>query len=202
MSTTLTVTPATAPPVAPSLISPANDSRLPPNQGITFSWSAAARAATYEIQIDDSSAFSAPLVVSVAGITQTMSVHSFSAERRYWWRVRGRNSGGTNGAWSSVRNFEIKRGAPPPPPPPGRSRALDPDAQPVNCDRRQLITGHSHTDKRGSFRRRGRLALEQQHGSRHHPCKRHRPGRSDERSFHGNDEVGHDRDLGYAHCFL
>lgn len=119
MSATLTVTPGTAPPAAPTLSSPANNFRLPPNQGITFVWNAAGGAVTYEIQVDDSSAFNAPLVVSLAGLTQTQSVHSFSAERTYWWRVRGRNSGGTPGAWSAVRTFQIRRGAPAPPPPPG-----------------------------------------------------------------------------------
>ncbi|HEX8492145.1 MAG TPA: hypothetical protein VF658_04835 [Pyrinomonadaceae bacterium] len=115
----LTVTPTTAPPAAPSLISPANNAILPPSQSINFSWNAVAGAATYEIQIDDSSTFSAPLIVSRTGLTQTQTAQTFTSERRYWWRVRGRNSGGTTGAWSVVRVFEIKRGAPPPPPPPG-----------------------------------------------------------------------------------
>jgi hypothetical protein len=116
---TLTVTPTTAPPAAPTLLSPANNAQLPPNQSINFSWNAVAGAATYEIQVDDSSTFSAPLVVSRTGLTQTQTAQTFTSERRYWWRVRGRNAGGTNGAWSSVRIFEIKRGAPAPPPQPG-----------------------------------------------------------------------------------
>ena len=116
---TLTVTPSTAPPAAPSLLSPANNAQLPPNQSITFSWSAVAGAATYEIQVDDASTFSNPLVVSQSGITQTQFSWTFTSERRYWWRVRGRTAGSTNGAWSSARIFEIKRGASLPPPPPG-----------------------------------------------------------------------------------
>jgi hypothetical protein len=117
-SVILTVTPTTAPPAAPALSSPANNAQLPPNQSITFKWGAVAGAATYEIQIDDSSTFSAPLVVSRPGLTQTQTSQTFTSEKRYWWRVRGRNAGGTNGPWSTVRSFEIKRGAPPPPPPP------------------------------------------------------------------------------------
>jgi hypothetical protein len=116
---TLTVTPSTAPPAAPSLLSPANNAQLPPNQSVAFSWGAVPGAATYEIQIDDSNTFSAPLTVSQSGITQTQFSWTFTSERRFWWRVRGRTAGGTNGAWSSVRVFEIKRGAPPPPPPSG-----------------------------------------------------------------------------------
>jgi hypothetical protein len=118
-SATLTVTPATAPPAAPVLTSPSNGLRMPPEANITFVWNAATGAATYEIQIDDSSSFNNPLVVSQAGLTQTQSTHSFITQKTYWWRVRGRNAGGTNGAWSAVRSFQIKRGSPPPPPPPG-----------------------------------------------------------------------------------
>lgn len=105
------------PPAAASLQSPANGARLPPNTGITFAWGSAAGAASYELQIDDSSSFSAPLVVSIAGLAQTQSVHSFDRERTYWWRVRGRNANGVNGPWSAARSFEIRRGATPPPTP-------------------------------------------------------------------------------------
>jgi hypothetical protein len=118
-SATLTVSPSTAPPAAPTLVSPANGARVPPNVGITFTWNAVAGAAAYEIQIDDSDRFTAPLVGSQAGLTQTQYVQTFTSERRCWWRVRGRTAGGTNGAWSAVRSFEVKRGAPAPPPPPG-----------------------------------------------------------------------------------
>lgn len=118
-SATLTVSPSTAPPAAPTLLSPANGARLPLNTGITFSWNAAAGAATYEIQIDDSDRFNAPLLGSQTGLTQTKYAQSFTSERRCWWRVRGITAGGTNGAWSAVRSFELRRGAPPPPTPPG-----------------------------------------------------------------------------------
>lgn len=107
------------PPSTPTLVSPANNASLPPNTQITFAWNAAANASSYDIQIDDSSNFSNPLTVSLSGITQTQFTHSFSATRRYWWRVRGRNSEGATSAWSSVRLFDIRNGAPAPPPPPG-----------------------------------------------------------------------------------
>ena len=47
-------------PAAPTLVSPANASSQP--QPITFDWNDVAEAVSYTIQIDDSSAFSAPLV--------------------------------------------------------------------------------------------------------------------------------------------
>jgi hypothetical protein len=116
---TLNVTPAAAPPAAPTLVSPANGARVPLNQSVTFSWNAVGGAATYEIQIDDSDRFSSPLVGGQAGLTETQYAQTFTSERRLWWRVRGRTAGGTNGDWSGVRTFEVRRGATQPPPPPG-----------------------------------------------------------------------------------
>ena len=104
-----TNTPPPAPPAAPSLVSPANNAILPLNQSITFSWNPVAGAATYQIQIDDSSSFSSPLVLSRTGITQTQTTHTLTSERTFWWRVRGRTASGTNGAWSTVRSFVIRR---------------------------------------------------------------------------------------------
>ncbi len=108
-----------APPSTPTLVSPANGVTLPPNTQITFTWNAAANASSYDIQIDDSSNFSAPFTVSLSGISQTQFTHSFSSQKRYWWRVRGRNAANQTSGWSSVRSITIKNGAPPPPPPPG-----------------------------------------------------------------------------------
>lgn len=118
-SATLTVSPTSAPPAAPTLVSPANGTRLPLNTSITFSWNTVAGAATYEIQIDDTDRFTAPLIATQAGLTQAKYAQTFTSERRCWWRVRGSTAGGTNGAWSAVRSFELRRGAPPPPPTPG-----------------------------------------------------------------------------------
>ena len=100
--------PPPGPPAAPSLVSPANNAILPLNQSITFSWNPVAGAATYQIQIDDSSSFSSP-VLSRTGLTQTQTSHTLTSERTFWWRVRGRAASGTNGAWSTVRSFEIRR---------------------------------------------------------------------------------------------
>jgi hypothetical protein len=107
-------TPSTpTPPAAPTLLSPANGARLPINQAIPFSWSAVAGAATYEVQFDDSSSFSNPLIAAQTGLTQTQTSQTFTSERRFWWRVRARTAGGVNSAWSSVRSFDIKRDAAP-----------------------------------------------------------------------------------------
>jgi hypothetical protein len=108
-----TTPPTQAPPSAPTLLSPANGARLPINQSIPFSWSAVPGAATYEVQFDDSSSFSNPLIAAQTGLTQTQTTQTFASERRFWWRVRARSAGGINSAWSSARSFEIRRDAPP-----------------------------------------------------------------------------------------
>ena len=101
---TLTVTPASpSSPAAPSLVSPANGATgvaLP----VVLDWSDVSGAVSYQVQIDDSSAFSSPLVVDQTVTTSQFSAASLSAVQ-HWWRVRGRNSAGTAGAWSSVRSF-------------------------------------------------------------------------------------------------
>jgi hypothetical protein len=112
---------------APALLSPADKAKLPLNQSIPFSWSAVAGAATYEIQFDDSSSFSAPLVAQQTGLTQTQTTQTFTSERRYWWRVRGR-IGGVLGAWSATRFFDVKKGAVPPPSPTSTPTAVVPTA--------------------------------------------------------------------------
>jgi VCBS repeat protein len=127
-----TAPPTPAPLAAPSLLSPANGAQLPLNQSITFSWSAVAGAATYEFQYDDSSSFSAPVLFSLRGLTQTQTSQTFTTERRFWWRVRAITGGGTNGAWSTVRSFDVKRGASPLPSPTRTPTATGPSATPTS----------------------------------------------------------------------
>jgi VCBS repeat protein len=100
-SATLTVTPP-ATPSAPTLVSPANGATvaLP----VTLDWNDVSAAASYQIQIDDQSSFSAPRVVDQT-VTTSQFMASSLAARQHWWRVRGRNSAGTAGAWSTVRSF-------------------------------------------------------------------------------------------------
>jgi hypothetical protein len=103
-SATLTVTAPAPPPTpsAPTLVSPANQAivALP----VTLDWSDVTAAASYLIQIDDASTFSAPRVVEQMVTMSQFTVASLAA-RQHWWRVRGINSAGTAGAWSSVRSF-------------------------------------------------------------------------------------------------
>jgi hypothetical protein len=69
-------------------------------------------AATYNIQIGDSSAFTAPLVRDVA-VTASNYLTGGLATTTQFWRVRGVNTAGTPGAWSAARSF-TPQAAPPP----------------------------------------------------------------------------------------
>ena len=92
-----------------SLVSPANDARL--TQPVTFDWTDASGAASYTIQIDDSSAFSAPILVSqtvTASQLTTGSIPGANVDR--WWRVRANGPTGVAGAWSSTRRFRTTTG--------------------------------------------------------------------------------------------
>src|SRR5688500_10754307 len=90
-------------PGAPTLLSPAQDAT--PAQPVAFDWTDVAAATAYRIQIDDSNNFSAPLVVDRVVTTSQFTASTLNAGQRHWWRVRGINSAGTAGAWSSVRRF-------------------------------------------------------------------------------------------------
>jgi hypothetical protein len=90
-------------PGAPTLLSPAQDAT--PAQPVTFDWTDVAAATSYRIQIDDSNNFSTPLVVDRVVTPSQFTASTLNAGLRHWWRVRGINSAGTAGAWSSVRRF-------------------------------------------------------------------------------------------------
>jgi hypothetical protein len=88
-------------------VAPANDARFRRGQAITFDWSNVTGAASYTIQIDTSQGFSAPLTVQQTTSTSQFTTSTLPATRLYW-RVRANNSGGTPGAWSSVRRVQVR----------------------------------------------------------------------------------------------
>ena len=98
-------------PAAPALQAPSNGDNTA--QPVGFDWSDVASAVSYTIQVDDSSAFSAPLVRDVT-VGASWYVASGLATTPHFWRVRGVNSAGVPGAWSAVRSF-TPQPAPPPP---------------------------------------------------------------------------------------
>jgi hypothetical protein len=97
----LTVTPAPTP-TAPSLISPANDAT--PAQPVTFDWSDVANAASYEIQIDNTSTIASPFVATAVVTISRATIGGLPAQQ-LWWRVRARNSAGVFGPFSATRRI-------------------------------------------------------------------------------------------------
>jgi hypothetical protein len=103
---TLTVNPDTPPepitPVAPTLLSPASNAKVA--QPINFDWSDVSGATSYEIQIDNSNNFTAPLTLSQKVDVSQATVTGLPAQRLYW-RVRAFNSAGVAGPFSASRRF-------------------------------------------------------------------------------------------------
>ena len=113
ISITGTVAPPPPPPPpaglpAPTLSSPASGGRVNAGQSVTFKWGAVAGAASYQLQVDDSSSFTVPLKVSQTVVGATQSTVSGLARAKLSWRVRAVDSAGSPGAWSSTRSMEIK----------------------------------------------------------------------------------------------
>ena len=100
-------------PAAPSLLSPAADATVA--QPIVFDWSDVANATTYEIQIDDSKNFSAPLTLSQTVSVSQATVTGLPAQRLFW-RVRAFNSAGVAGPFSATRRFTAQGGGTTPSP--------------------------------------------------------------------------------------
>jgi hypothetical protein len=105
----LVVTPGGPPPTpptpaAPTLLSPANGA-TGVAQPATLDWSDVANAASYEVQVDNSSTIASPFVANPTVTASQVTLGTLTAGQRVWWRARGRNSAGTAGGWSSTRSF-------------------------------------------------------------------------------------------------
>ena len=105
---TLTVTPVGGVALAaPALQSPANDARFNLGQLVNFDWSDVAGAASYTLQVDESSTFAAPLTVSQSVVASQYGTSGLPAATLYW-RVRAVDSAGNPGAWSAVRQLRVR----------------------------------------------------------------------------------------------
>jgi hypothetical protein len=116
--------PPPPPPAAPTLLSPADAAVVA--QPVTFDWTDVTGAVSYTIQVDEISAFGAPLILS-ADTTASQLTTSALPDGNWFWRVRAVDSAGTPGAWSAVRTITVQSTPPPPPPPtPGTPTLLSP----------------------------------------------------------------------------
>jgi hypothetical protein len=98
-------------PSAPSLVAPANGAIVA--QPVTLDWNNVNNAASYEVQVDNSSTISAPLVANPT-VTASQVTLSGLPTQQLWWRVRARNSAGVFGPFSATRRF-TPQAAPGPP---------------------------------------------------------------------------------------
>lgn len=100
--------PSPPPLAAPTLLSPSSDSKFAPGTNISFDWTDITGAASYELQIDDTDKFEAPLILDQTVTASQLSTATLPTSTMFW-RVRAISSSGASGAWSSVRRFEIKQ---------------------------------------------------------------------------------------------
>ena len=100
----LTVNPSgTGTPAAPSLVSPAN-AATGVVQPVTLDWNDVTNAASYEVQVDNTSTISAPFVANPT-VTSSQATLSGLPAQQLWWRVRARNAAGVFGPFSATRSF-------------------------------------------------------------------------------------------------
>jgi hypothetical protein len=92
---------------APAQITPAADARFLPGTNVTFDWSDITGAASYTIQVSDSTSFPSPLIVGQTGGASQFSTSTLPT-KTMWWRVRANDSSGNPGIWSPARRFEVK----------------------------------------------------------------------------------------------
>jgi hypothetical protein len=90
-------------PDIPPLTSPSNNAFAQPTT-LTLSWSSAARATSYNLQISSSPIFSGTVFSSAALPSLSQSVRDLADGATYYWHVNAANSLATS-AWSSIWSF-------------------------------------------------------------------------------------------------
>ena len=90
---------------APTLVSPPNNAISQPINNLTLRWNALAGATSYRLQLGIDSTFVSGLVKNDSTIADTFRVvNGLAMNTRYYWRVNGKNNGGS-GPFSSTRIF-------------------------------------------------------------------------------------------------
>lgn len=85
------------------LVSPADNARNQPTT-VTLSWGAAARAASYRLQVARDSTFATLVVDSDTLRTTSFVLTGLSLNTVYFWRVSAANTGGSS-SFSDIRRF-------------------------------------------------------------------------------------------------
>lgn len=98
-------------PMAPSLVEPANDSRIAPSNPV-LEWSLVSDAETYHVQLADNRDFTSPIINDSLIYSTDLAVNVELTDNRYYWRVRARDSYGNWGGWSAVWFFTVDTSGP------------------------------------------------------------------------------------------
>lgn len=94
------VTPTAAPTSLPNAVPQRNYITTQP---ITLTWNPVTWAARYQVQVDTSTAFTAPIMEAPTPELQLSPLEP----RTYFWRVRAIRANNTPGAWSAVESFTV-----------------------------------------------------------------------------------------------
>ena len=83
---------------------------------MTFDWTDVADAASYQIQVDDVSAFGEPFLILNQHVNPSVFTTSALPDSPWFWfwRVRAISSAGIAGPWSQVRMIDVDSTPPPP----------------------------------------------------------------------------------------
>ncbi|HEX3019016.1 MAG TPA: carbohydrate binding domain-containing protein [Chitinispirillaceae bacterium] len=90
-------------PPQPTLLSPANNATAVP-VSTTLLWNKAIGAATYHLQVSNSSSFSTTILDTIITADTTIAVNGLIKGTTYYWQVSATNSSGTS-PLSETRNF-------------------------------------------------------------------------------------------------
>jgi hypothetical protein len=106
---TITIKPPTGPLPAPVPEFPANGATVTAGQQVAFFWQPVTGAASYELQVANSSAFTPPLVLD-RKVTGNQANTSKLPVGTLFWRVRAMDSLGNPGAWSVTFQLTVTSG--------------------------------------------------------------------------------------------
>lgn len=90
----------------PVLNSPANNSILTDRTPI-FNWNEVNAASAYDLEMDNSSSFTTPLMTLVNRVATSVSMLSAMPNDTYYWRVRARDNQGEASDWSDTWSMTI-----------------------------------------------------------------------------------------------
>ena len=106
---TFTVRPPAGPLPAPVPQFPANGATVTAGQQVSFSWQPVTGAASYELQVANSAAFTPPLVLDRTSKGNQVNTSALPAGDLFW-RVRALDSKGDPGAWSVTFQLTVTPG--------------------------------------------------------------------------------------------